>query len=89
MHQGLVTDQEAQELYHMSACTVQRHDNSLVDPYLHSFFSGCHLFIPLFDPAYDTYDGLKERTPFCFDAILTVASKIRSGNGQPQYSCAL
>jgi hypothetical protein len=46
-----------------------------------SFFSGCHLFIPLFDPAYDTYEGLRERTPFCFDAVLAVASKIRAGNG--------
>lgn len=47
------------------------------------FFSGCHLFIPLFDPAYDTYEGLKERSPFCFDAILTVAAKIRAGGGSP------
>ena len=48
--------------------------------YFFSFFSGCHLFIPLFDPAYDTYEGLKERTPWTFDAILAIASKIRSGN---------
>ncbi|KDQ21520.1 hypothetical protein BOTBODRAFT_99872 [Botryobasidium botryosum FD-172 SS1] len=47
----------------------------------HIFFSGCHLFIPLFDPAYDTYEGLRERTPFCFDAVLAVASKIRAGTG--------
>ncbi|KAG8749492.1 hypothetical protein FRC14_001314, partial [Serendipita sp. 396] len=47
------------------------------------FFSGCHLFIPLFDPSYDTYEGLKERTPFCFDAILAVAAKIRAGSGSP------
>jgi hypothetical protein len=56
----------------------------------HIFFSGCHLFIPLFDPSYDTYEGLKERTPFCFDAILAVASKIRAGNGPPSqtfYKC--
>ena len=46
-----------------------------------SFFSGCHLFIPLFDPVYDTYESLKERTPWTFDAILAIASKIRSGNG--------
>lgn len=45
------------------------------------FFSGCHLFIPLFDPAYDTFEGLRDRTPFCFDAILAVASKIRAGTG--------
>ncbi|EJD03045.1 uncharacterized protein FOMMEDRAFT_20217 [Fomitiporia mediterranea MF3/22] len=45
----------------------------------HVFFSGCHIFIPLFDPSYDTYEGLKERTPWTFDAILAIASKIRSG----------
>ncbi|KAG9125199.1 hypothetical protein FRC07_008597 [Ceratobasidium sp. 392] len=49
----------------------------------HIFFSGCHLFIPLFDPAYDTFESLRDRTPFCFDAILAVAAKIRVGNGQP------
>jgi hypothetical protein len=46
--------------------------------------------MPLFDPAYDTYEGLKERTPFCFDAILAVAAKIRAGGGPPGdlfYSC--
>ncbi|KAH7098421.1 hypothetical protein BKA62DRAFT_713119 [Auriculariales sp. MPI-PUGE-AT-0066] len=56
----------------------------------HIFFSGCHLFIPLFDPSYDTYEGLKERTPFCFDAILAVASKVKAGNGPPSptfYKC--
>ncbi|KIP11627.1 hypothetical protein PHLGIDRAFT_99458 [Phlebiopsis gigantea 11061_1 CR5-6] len=47
----------------------------------HIFFSGCHIFIPLFDPSYDTYEGLLERTPWTFDAILAVASKIRAGTG--------
>ncbi|KAG8999994.1 hypothetical protein FRB94_008806 [Tulasnella sp. JGI-2019a] len=47
------------------------------------FFSGCHIFIPLFDPAYDTFEGLRDRTPFCFDAILAVAAKIRAGTGPP------
>jgi hypothetical protein len=56
----------------------------------HIFFSGCHLFIPLFDPSYDTYEALKERSPWCFDVILAVASKIRAGNGPPSatfYKC--
>ncbi|EJF65243.1 hypothetical protein DICSQDRAFT_132801 [Dichomitus squalens LYAD-421 SS1] len=47
----------------------------------HIFFSGCHIFIPVFDPSYDTYDGLMERSPWTFDAILAVAAKIRSGTG--------
>jgi hypothetical protein len=52
-----------------------------------TFFSGCHYFVPLFDPAYDTYEGLKERTPFCFDAILAVAAKIRDPRGEVFHSC--
>ena len=35
----------------------------------------------MFDPTYDTYDGLPERSPWTFDAILAIASKIRSGTG--------
>lgn len=47
------------------------------------FFSGCHLFVPIFDVSYDSYDGLKERSPWTFDAILAVAGKIKSGNNPP------
>jgi hypothetical protein len=47
---------------------------------LYSFFAGCHLFIPLFDPNYDTFESLMERTPWTFDSVLAIASKIRSGN---------
>jgi len=46
-----------------------------------SFFAGCHLFIPVFDTIYDSYESLQERSPWTFDAILAVAGKIRSGNG--------
>lgn len=45
------------------------------------FFTGCHLFIPLFDPSHDTLESLMERTPWTFDSILTISSKIKSGNG--------
>ena len=48
------------------------------------------MLIPLFDPAYDTYEGLKERAPWYFDVVLAVASKIRAGNGPPSatfYKC--
>ncbi|CAL1707147.1 unnamed protein product [Somion occarium] len=62
VEKGLVSDQEARELF-----TI--------------FFSGCHIFIPVFDPSYDTYEGLMERSPWTFDAILAIASKIRSGTG--------
>ncbi|KAG2366321.1 hypothetical protein BDR07DRAFT_1396730 [Suillus spraguei] len=62
IEKGLVSENEARELYHI-------------------FFAGCHVFIPLFDPNYDTFESLMERTPWTFDAILAIASKIRSGNG--------
>ncbi|KAG6336629.1 hypothetical protein ID866_2468 [Astraeus odoratus] len=45
------------------------------------FFTGCHLFIPLFDPNYDTFESLMERSPWTFDSILAISSKIKSGNG--------
>lgn len=45
------------------------------------FFTGCHLFIPLFDPSYDTFESLMERTPWTFDSILAISSKVKSGNG--------
>ncbi|KAI6046136.1 hypothetical protein EDC04DRAFT_2632148 [Pisolithus marmoratus] len=45
------------------------------------FFTGCHLFVPLFDPNYDTFESLMERTPWTFDSILAISSKVKSGNG--------
>ena len=48
------------------------------------------MFIRLFDLAYDTYEGLKERAPWCFDVVLAVASQICTGNGPPSstfYKC--
>lgn len=80
--QGLVSDTEARELYHMYVSLLPlftRRVAHTLAPY--SFFSGCHVFIPVFDPSYDTYEGLMERSPWTFDAILAVAAKIRSGTG--------
>ncbi|KAJ9104788.1 hypothetical protein QFC19_003929 [Naganishia cerealis] len=45
------------------------------------FFSGCHLFIPLWDRSYDVFESFVVRTPFSFDGMMAVASKIRTGNG--------
>ena len=58
-------------------------DPSARDLIPRSFFSGCHLFIPIFDVSYDSYEGLIERSPWTFDAILAVAGKIKSGNNPP------
>ncbi|KAG7529494.1 hypothetical protein FFLO_05601 [Filobasidium floriforme] len=45
------------------------------------FFSGCHYFIPVFDPSYDEFESFVQRTPFSFDGMLAVAAKIRAGAG--------
>lgn len=50
--------------------------------YSSSFFSGCHYFIPVFDPSYDEFESFVQRTPFSFDGMLAVAAKIRAGAGQ-------
>jgi hypothetical protein len=47
-----------------------------------SFFSGCHYFIPVFDPSYDEFESFVQRTPFSFDGMLAVAAKIRAGTGK-------
>lgn len=83
-----MSENEARELYNMSVSSLcfPVWAIPLISVYvfrLLRFFSGCHYFIPLFDPSYDTFDSLKSRTPFCFDSILAVASKIRGGSGPP------
>lgn len=47
------------------------------------FFSGCNLFVPLFDQTYDTFDDLRVRTPFTLDALLAIAAKVRAGPNPP------
>lgn len=47
------------------------------------FFTGCSMFLPVFDSATDTYDALHKRSPFCVDAICMVAAKVRDGGGPP------
>ncbi|KDQ21446.1 hypothetical protein BOTBODRAFT_182777 [Botryobasidium botryosum FD-172 SS1] len=47
------------------------------------YFSGCYRLLAVFDPARDTYESIKSRSPLCFCAILMVASKVRDGGGPP------
>ncbi|KAG8917526.1 hypothetical protein FRC01_002396 [Tulasnella sp. 417] len=47
------------------------------------FFTGCSMFLPVFDSATDTYEALHKRSPFCVDAICMVAAKVRDGGGPP------
>ncbi|KAG8912899.1 hypothetical protein FRC00_003545 [Tulasnella sp. 408] len=47
------------------------------------FFTGCSMFLPVFDVVTDTYEALHKRSPFCVDAICMVAAKVRDGGGPP------
>ncbi|KAG8988167.1 hypothetical protein FRB90_002932 [Tulasnella sp. 427] len=47
------------------------------------FFTGCSMFLPVFDVTTDTYEALHKRSPFCVDAICMVAAKVRDGGGPP------
>lgn len=48
-----------------------------------SFFTGCSMFLPVYDAATDTYDALHKRSPFSVNAICMVAAKVRDGGGPP------
>ena len=40
-----------------------------------SYMTGSNCFLPIFDPALDTFDSLRARSPFCFSVILAAAAR--------------
>ncbi|TFK77263.1 hypothetical protein BDN72DRAFT_35198 [Pluteus cervinus] len=47
------------------------------------FYNGCSTFLPVFDARTDTYESLRERSPFAVDCICMVAARVRDGGGKP------
>lgn len=47
-----------------------------------SFYHGCSTFLPIFDANVDTYDSLRDRSPFAVTVICMVGAKVRDGGGQ-------
>ncbi|KAF9076108.1 hypothetical protein BDP27DRAFT_1313911 [Rhodocollybia butyracea] len=47
------------------------------------FYHGCSTFLPIFDYTVDTYDALRERSPFAVNAICMVAARVRDGGAKP------
>ncbi len=45
------------------------------------FFEGCHAFIPIFDLERDTWDGLRDRSPFLISSIVAIGARVRDGGG--------
>ncbi|KZT33256.1 hypothetical protein SISSUDRAFT_431482 [Sistotremastrum suecicum HHB10207 ss-3] len=49
------------------------------------FYEGCSTFLPVFDANVDTYEAVRGRSAFAFDAICMVAARCRDGNSSPVY----
>ncbi|OWZ63172.1 hypothetical protein AYX14_03309 [Cryptococcus neoformans] len=45
------------------------------------FYSGSSNFIPCYDPALDTWESLRVRSPFSITAIVWVGARVRDGGG--------
>jgi len=60
---------------------------SMADAYLYfqTFFQGCDRYVPVFDPAYDTFESVRQRSAMLFDAICAVGCRAEHGPGSDQY----
>ncbi|ETN41529.1 uncharacterized protein HMPREF1541_03465 [Cyphellophora europaea CBS 101466] len=47
-----------------------------------SFFQGCDRFVPVFDPNYDTFDSVRMRSSFLFNAICTMGCTVSGSDAQ-------
>ncbi|ODO03333.1 hypothetical protein L198_02178 [Cryptococcus wingfieldii CBS 7118] len=45
------------------------------------FYSGSSNFIPCYDPSVDTWDSLRQRSPFSITAIIWAGARVRDGGG--------
>ncbi|KAJ5477112.1 hypothetical protein N7539_007256 [Penicillium diatomitis] len=46
--------------------------------YFDTFFEGCDRYIPIFDPEFDTFDSVRDRSSILLNALCTIGSMIRS-----------
>ncbi len=45
------------------------------------YFAGSSNFVPVYDPAVDTWDALRIRSPFSISTIISVGARVRDGGG--------
>ncbi|KAL1407973.1 hypothetical protein Q8F55_004770 [Vanrija albida] len=50
---------------------------------LELYYQGAHAFLPVFDPATDTWESLRARSPFCVTTILMAGQIAASGSEHP------
>ncbi|KAE9362899.1 hypothetical protein N431DRAFT_424290 [Stipitochalara longipes BDJ] len=53
--------------------------------YFGAFFHGCDKYVPVFDPRYDTFESVRERSPMLFDVICAVGCRAECGPGSEQF----
>ncbi|KAH7370946.1 C6 zinc finger domain protein [Rhexocercosporidium sp. MPI-PUGE-AT-0058] len=53
--------------------------------YFQTFFQGCDKYVPVFDPAYDTFESVRQRSAMLFDVICAVGCRAEHGPGSDQY----
>ncbi|CZR53510.1 uncharacterized protein PAC_03389 [Phialocephala subalpina] len=53
--------------------------------YFGTFFQGCDKYVPIFDPRYDTFDSVRQRSSMLFDIICAVGCRAEHGPGSEQY----
>lgn len=69
-HSGEEEEEEVNDPVLAGLCTPAR-GQDLLD----AFYAHCHNSIPVFDPATDTWDGLRARSPFALTAAMMVGAK--------------
>lgn len=50
--------------------------------YWEDFFGGCDRFVPVFDPSYDTFESVRFRNSFLFNAVCTMGCTVGDGESQ-------
>ncbi|KAH9208281.1 hypothetical protein DL95DRAFT_395391 [Leptodontidium sp. 2 PMI_412] len=53
--------------------------------YFQTFFQGCDKYVPVFDPSYDTFESVRQRSAMLFDVISAVGCRAEHGPGSNQY----
>ncbi|WWC69418.1 uncharacterized protein I206_103357 [Kwoniella pini CBS 10737] len=53
------------------------------------YYMGSSNFIPCFDPAFDTWDSIRTRSPFGITTMIFVGARVRDGGGPPSATQSL
>ncbi|KAL7933889.1 hypothetical protein V8C35DRAFT_302679 [Trichoderma chlorosporum] len=55
------------------------------EQYFSIFFQGCDHYVPVFDPRYDSFHGIRARSSLLFSAICTIGCRVVTGTDTQQW----